>query len=72
MRGSSFKGRENRLLNTVLKALYYNDWPSYLKLDIHNPTQTLRSSKETTLEVPFETVPPMCFKIRYHLLQEAL
>lgn len=48
MTGIPFKGRENRLLNTGLKALYYNDWPSYLKLDIHNPTRTLRSSKETT------------------------
>ena len=47
--------RENQLLNTVLKALHYNDWPSYFKLDIHNPTRTLRSSKETTLKVPLES-----------------
>ena len=47
--------RENHFLNTVFKALYCNDWPSYLKLDIHNPTRTLRSSRETTLKVPLET-----------------
>ena len=44
--------RENQLLNNVFKALHYNDWPSYLKLDIHNP---LRSSKETTLKVSLES-----------------
>ena len=47
--------RENHLLNIVFKALHYNDWPSYLKLDIHNPTQILRSSRETTLKVPLES-----------------
>ena len=47
--------RENHLLNTVFKALHCNDWPSYLKLDIHDPTRTLRSSRETTLKVPLET-----------------
>ena len=47
--------RENHLLNTVFKALHCDDWPSYLKLDIHNPTRTLRSSRETTLKVPLET-----------------
>ena len=47
--------RENHLLNTAFKALHCNDWPSYLKLDIHNPTRTLRSSGETTLKVPLET-----------------
>ena len=44
-----------QLLNTVFKALHYNDRPSYLKLDIHNPTRTLRSSKETTLKIPLES-----------------
>ena len=47
--------RENQLLNNVFKALHYNDWPLYLKLDIHNPTWTLRSSKETTLKIPLES-----------------
>ena len=47
--------RENQLLNSIFKALHYNDWLSYLKLDIHNPTQTLRSSKETTLKIPLES-----------------
>ena len=43
------------LLNTVFKALHCNDWPSYPKLDIHNLTWTLRSSKETTLKVFLES-----------------
>ena len=47
--------REYQLLDTVFKALQYNDWPSYLKLDIYIPTRTLRSSKETTLKVPLES-----------------
>ena len=47
--------RQYQFLNTVFKALHYNDWPSYLKLDIHIPTRTLRSSKETTLKVPLES-----------------
>lgn len=42
--------REYQLLNTAFKALRYNDWPSYLKPHIHDPTRTLRSSKETTLK----------------------
>ena len=37
--------REYQLLNNVFKALQYNDCPSYLKQDIHNPTRTLRSLK---------------------------
>ena len=45
----------NQLLNTVFKALHYNDWPSYPKLDIHNLTRTLGSSKETTLKVSLES-----------------
>ena len=40
--------RENQLLNSVFKALHYN-------IDIHNPTRTLRSSKETTLKIPLES-----------------
>ena len=67
MRGSPFKGRENRLLNTVFKALHYSDWQSYHKLDINNPTGTLTSLSETTLKVPFETVPAPMFLIHYHL-----
>ena len=47
--------RENHLLHTVFKALYFNNWPSYLKLDIHNPGRTLRSSTETTLKVPLDS-----------------
>ena len=47
--------KENQLLNTISKALHFSDWPSYLKLDIHNPTRTLRSSRETTLKVLLES-----------------
>ena len=36
----------------LLNKIKYNDWPSYLKLDIHNPTLALRSSRATTLKVP--------------------
>ena len=72
MRGSPFKGRENRLLNTIFKALHYNDWQSYHKLDIYNPTRTLKSSNETTLKVPFETVPVPMFLIHHHLPQATL
>ena len=35
--------------------MYYNDSPSYLKLDIYNPAWTLRSLKEMTLKVPLES-----------------
>ena len=44
------EGRENHILLNTFKALHYNDWPSYLKLDTHNPSGTLRSSKETRLK----------------------
>ena len=47
--------RENHLLNPVFKALHCNEWPSYLKLDIHNPTQTLRCSREMMLKGALET-----------------
>ena len=47
--------RENHLLHTVFKALYFNNWPSYLILDIHNPGRTLRSSTETMLKVPLDS-----------------
>ena len=30
-------------------------WPSYLKLDIHNPGRTLRPSTETTLKIPLDS-----------------
>ena len=49
------KGTQRVSLNTVFKALHFNDWPSYLNLDIRNPTRTLKSSKETTLKVPIES-----------------
>ena len=40
--------RENQLLNTVFKALQYNDWPSYVKLDIHNPKRTRQNDVRST------------------------
>ena len=46
--------RENHLLNNVFKALHFSNWPSYLKLDLHIPGRTLRSS-EKTFKVPLET-----------------
>ena len=48
---------ECQLLDTVFKALHYDDWLCYLKLHIHNPTRKLRSSKGTTLKVPLESGP---------------
>ena len=35
--------------------MYFNNWLSYLKLDIHNPGQTLRSSTETMLKIPLDS-----------------
>ena len=61
--------RENHLLNTGLKALDYNDWPSYLKLDIHNPTLALRSSRATTLKVSHRVdyFPGQCLQSFYFI-----
>ena len=47
--------RESHLLHAVFKAMHSTYWPSYLKLDIHNPGRTLRSSSEITLKVPIES-----------------
>ena len=46
--------RENHLLHTVFKALYFNNWPSYLKLDIHKSGRTLRSSTKQASKVPLD------------------
>jgi hypothetical protein len=35
-------------------ALYFDQWPSYLKLELYTPGRTLRSSSETKLTVPLE------------------
>ena len=47
--------RESNLLNNDFKALHLSNWPSYLKLDLHIPGRTPRSSNERTLKVPLET-----------------
>ena len=41
--------RESHLLNNVVKALHFIDWPSYLKLDLQILSRTLRSSNERIL-----------------------
>ena len=46
--------REKHLLLTAFKALYFNDWPLYLRLDTYNSGRTLRSSSETRLKVPLD------------------
>ena len=61
------EGRENHLLSTVFKALHYNDLSSYLKLDIHNATRTLRSLSRLLSR----TASPM-FLVHYPLLQGTL
>ena len=44
--------RKSHLLLAAYKAMYFTNWPSYLKLDVYTPGRSLRSSTETTLKVP--------------------
>ena len=44
--------RESHLLLAAYKAMYFTNWPSYLKLDVKTSGRSLRSSTETTLKVP--------------------
>ena len=44
--------RESHLLLAAYKAMYFTNWPSYLKLDVYTPGRSLRSSTETKLKVP--------------------
>ena len=44
--------RDQNLLNITFKALYFEQWPAYLKLRKHVPGRTLRSSNDVKLEVP--------------------
>jgi hypothetical protein len=37
------------------KALYFNNWPEYIKIDQYVPGRTLRSSSQIQLEVPTES-----------------
>ena len=47
--------KEQHLLSNAFKALYFEDWPSYLRLNTRNATRTLRSSSQVMLQVPFES-----------------
>ncbi len=44
--------RDLHLLNITFKALYFEQWPAYLKLRKYVPGRTLRSSNDVKLEVP--------------------
>ena len=46
--------RDFHLPQATFKALYFDQWPSYLKLELYTPGRTLRSSSETKLTVPLE------------------
>ena len=48
------KRKKQPLPNNVFKALYFEDWPSYLTLNILNATRTLRSSSQVMLQVPLD------------------
>ena len=44
--------RESHLLLAAYKAMYFTNWPLYLKLDAYTSGTLLRSSRETILKVP--------------------
>ena len=44
-----------QLLQCVFKALYFDYWPQYLKLEQHIPARDLCSSCEVKLKVPIES-----------------
>ncbi len=46
--------RDFHLAQATFKALYFDQWPSYLKLELYTPGRTLRSSSDTKLTVPLE------------------
>ncbi len=47
--------RDYHLSKLVYKALYFSDWPAYLKLDEYKSSRTLRSSSARRLVVPLVT-----------------
>ena len=47
--------RSYQLLQCVFKALYFDYWPQYLKLEQQIPARNLRSSCEVRLKVPIES-----------------
>ena len=46
--------RDFHLAQATFKTLYFDQWPSYLKLELYTPGRKLRSSSETKLTVPLE------------------
>ena len=38
--------KEQHLLSNAFKALYFEGWPSYLRLNTRNATRTLKSSSQ--------------------------
>ena len=57
------KRTKQPLPNNVFKALYFEDWPSYLRLNILNSTRALRSSSQVMLQVPLDVrhLPSQCY-----------
>jgi hypothetical protein len=52
--------RQFQVLLSAFKALYFNNWPEYIKVDQYVPGRTLRSSSQiqlgrSNLEVPTES-----------------
>ena len=47
--------RQFQVLLSAFKALYFNNWPEYIKVDQYVPGRTLRSSSQIQLEVPTES-----------------
>ena len=58
------KRTKQPLPNNVFKALYFEDWPTYLRLNILNTTRTLRSSSQDMLRVPLDVrhLPSQCYR----------
>ena len=46
--------RDFHLAQATFKALYFDQWPSYLKQELYTPGRTLRSSSEAKLTVPLK------------------
>ena len=47
--------RQFQVLLSAFKALCFNNWPEYIKVDQYVPGGTLRSSSQIQLEVPTES-----------------
>ena len=58
------KRKKQHLPNNVFKALHFEGWPSYLRLNILNATRTLRlSTSQVMLQVPLDVrhLPSQCY-----------